>query len=601
MPLPSWPFSITPGDAPPAHADRLILWLARRQWRTLVGGMVFGVPWMLSIALTPAAIGQAVDAGIVAHDGAALIRWGLVILGLGVVSAVTTDLRHWFAVRNWLTASFRSGIAADGAVRRAGPALTRAVPVGEVITVFASDFARMGAVFDITARLAGAVVSFVVVAVILLHGSVLLGVIMLVGGPLLLASLALVIRPLHRRQAAQRAESGRLTSLGADTVAGLRVLRGIGGEETFLARYAAQSQRVRAAGNQLAGVQATLDGAQVLLPGIFVLVVTGVGAHLAVAGSISAGQLVAFYGYTAFLTMPLRTATEFVDKLIQTRVASRRIGRVLATTPDHEPVVGLDGRLAGPADHGPAAGRPLGARIGGDLVDPVSGVTVREGTLTALVSARPEETALVAARLGRAVPGRHGVTWGGVPLDDAPIAEVRRRIVVSESEPHLFSGPVRRELLPASPDPAQPDPAQPDRTAPARIAAALAVADAADVVDAIDDGLDGELEERGRSLSGGQRQRLALVRALLREPEVLVLVEPTSAVDAHTEARIAARLAAYRRGRTTVLVTASPLLLDHADAVVLLEDGRVAEVGRHHDLLQASRAYRRVVRRGEED
>ncbi len=335
----SW-FSVDPEDAPPAHPDRLILWLARRQWRTLLGGVAFGIPWMLTIALTPAAIGRAVDDGIVAKDGRALLLWAGVILGLGLSSAVTTDLRHYFAVRNWLAASYRSGLVADRAVRRSGPAVTREIPAGEVITVFAADFGRMGAVFDVFARFAGAVVSFVVVAVILLRGSMLLGLIMLVGGPVLLASLSLVIRPLQRRQNAQRSETGRLTALGADTVAGLRVLRGIGGEDTFLGRYAAQSQRVRAAGNRLAGVQATLDAAQVLLPGIFVVIVTGVGAHLAVDGRITAGQLVAFYGYTAFLTMPLRTATEFVDKLINTRVAARRVVRLLATTPDHPDLPG---------------------------------------------------------------------------------------------------------------------------------------------------------------------------------------------------------------------------------------------------------------------
>ncbi len=604
MPSTIPPYSVDPEDRPPAHADRLILWLARRQWRTLLAGVLVGGPWMLSIALVPAAIGRGVDEGIVGRDLGALLRWALVILGLGLTSAVTTDLRHWFAVRNWLTASYRSGIVADRAVRRTGPALTRQVPAGEVITVFATDFARMGSVFDVTARVAGAVLSFTVVAVILLRGSLLLGLIMLIGGPLLLASLSLVIRPLHRRQGAQRAETGRLTSLGADTVAGLRVLRGIGGEDTFLARYAAQSQRVRAAGNHLSGVQATLDAAQVLLPGLFVLVVTGVGAHLAVAGTITAGQLVAFYGYTAFLTMPLRTATEFVDKLIQTRVASRRIVRVLATEPDHEDRPGTapgaqPGDGTGQPAHGTGQPADGAGRPGGDLVDPASGLVVRPGRLTALVSARPEDSAQVAARLGRAVPGRHGVTFGGVPLDDLPISQVRRSIVVSESEPHLFSGPVRRELLaPDGADGRRPaEGAHDDR----RIAAALAVADADDVLDALDGGLDGELEERGRSLSGGQRQRLSLARALLREADVLVLVEPTSAVDAHTEARIATRLAQHRRGRTTVLVTASPLLLDQADEVALVEDGRVVATGRHHDLLRGNAAYRQVVLRGEED
>ncbi len=572
MPPEPWPYALEADATPPLHADRLLLWLARRQWRTLVAGAAFGIPWMLSIALVPAAIGRAIDDGLVARDGGALLLWSGVILLMGLVSAATTNLRHWFAVRNWLFASFRTAIVTDRAVRRTGPALTRDKPAGEVLTAYADDFWKIGMVFDVTARVAGAVVSFVVVSVILLRGSVPLGLVMLIGGPLLLASLSLVMRPLQKRQQVQREESGRLTALGADTVAGLRVLRGVGGEETFLARYAAQSGRVRAAGVRLAGVQAVLDAAQVLLPGTFVALVTGLGAHLAVRGDISAGQLVAFYGYTAFLTMPLRTATEFVNKLIRTRVAARRVVSILRATPDHVPGEGS---------------APLsGHARGGALVDPSSGAQVASGELTAIVSASPEDTSVIAHRLGRTVLGRHGVTWGEVALDDVPVGEVREAIVVSEADPHLFSGPLRRELGSTDDD---------------ALRRALHTADAADVIDSVEGGLDGVLEERGRALSGGQRQRLALARALLRDPDVLVLVEPTSAVDAHTEARIAERLVEHRRGSTTVVVTASPLMLDRADTVLLVEDGKVTTSGRHHDLVREHTAYRRVVLRGEGD
>ncbi len=190
------------------------------------------------------------------------------------------------------------------------------------------------------------------------------------------------------------------------------------------------------------------------------------------------------------------------------------------------------------------------------------------------------------------------MTLGSADLDALPIGEVRRRIVVSESEPHLFSGPLRRELLARADENGYAAPSPADE---ARLREVLTVADAADVLDALEGGLDGELEERGRTLSGGQRQRVSLARALLRDPETLVLVEPTSAVDAHTEARIAERLAAYRSGRTTVVVTASPLVLDRADVVHLVVDGRVVASGRHHDLLRASAAYRDVVLRGGED
>jgi ABC-type multidrug transport system fused ATPase/permease subunit len=595
MPTQPWPYALADDATPPLDADRLILWLVRRQWRTLVAGAAFGIPWMLSIALVPAAIGRAIDDGLLARDGRALLLWAAVILGMGLVSAATTNLRHWFAVTNWLLAAFRAAIVTERAVRRAGPALTRDKPAGEVLTAFANDFWKLGNAFDVSARMAGAIVSFAVVSVILLRGSVTLGLVMLLGGPLLLASLSFVMRPLQRRQQAQREESGRLTALGADTVSGLRVLRGVGGEENFLARYALQSGRVREAGVRLSGVQALLDASQVLLPGVFVVVVTGLGAHLAVAGEISAGQLVAFYGYTAFLTMPLRTATEFVNKVITARVMAGRLASLLAAQPDHPAFVPHWDRseVGAPSSGGSQWGTKADVASGGDLVDPASGARIESGRLTAIVSARPEESAAIATRLGRTTPGRHGVRWGESDLDDLPIEHVRARIVVSQSDPHLFSGPVRRELG-ADADAA----GSADDCA---LRAALHTADAADAVDSIDGGLDGVLEERGRSLSGGQRQRLALARALLRDPEVLVLIEPTSAVDAHTEARIAERIPKHRSGATTVIVTASPLVLDRADTVLVVEDGVVTTSGTHRELMHSTPAYRRIVLRAEED
>ena len=136
--------------------------------------------------------------------------------------------------------------------------------------------------------------------------------------------------------------------------------------------------------------------------------------------------------------------------------------------------------------------------------------------------------------------------------------------------------------------------------------AALRVAAADDVLDALPEGLDATVDEGGRAFSGGQRQRLALARTLLTDAEVLVLIDPTSAVDAHTEALVASRLRAARHddgsgsARTTVVTSASPLLLDHCDEVVFVRDGVVEARGTHRDLLADHPAYRDTVTRGED-
>jgi len=174
------------------------------------------------------------------------------------------------------------------------------------------------------------------------------------------------------------------------------------------------------------------------------------------------------------------------------------------------------------------------------------------------------------------------VRLGGVPLGALRREEVRRRIVVSDTGAQLFSGRLGDRL---------------DLTGSGNVARALTTTSSADIMESLPEGLDTEVDERGRSFSGGQRQRLVLARALALDPEVLVLVEPTSAVDAHTEARIASRLREHRAGRTTVVTTSSPLVLDAADVVTFLRHGQVAATGTHADLLDRVPEYRWVVTR----
>jgi ABC-type multidrug transport system fused ATPase/permease subunit len=570
MPLLTMPTPTEPDTRSPRH---YLLDLLRHQWRTILAGAVFGVVWMVSIALLPWGIGHCIDA-MTARDTGGLLRWAGVLFGLGALAAVAGGLRHWIAVRNWLTASFRAGAQVHEHALRSGAALTRALPTGDVVAVFTNDLMRIGGLYDVTARFTGAIATFVVIGSILLGMNTGIGLLVLVGGPLLLGSLTLIVRPLQRRQAAQREESGRLTVLGTDTVAGLRVLRGIGGEETFLRRYEAQSRSVRAAGWRVAGLQSALDSTQVLIPGAFVVVVTWAGAHAAVDGVLTAGQLVALFGYATFLSLPLMTVIEFFDRFVRARIGARKSLAILRVRGDHANAEG-------------SAALPAG---GGRLADPASGASFAPGRLTAVVSAVPEESAAILDRVGRlGPPADPGAELDGIRLVDLPVEDVRRLVVVSESDPRFFAGVLRDQLLGGR-----------EATA-AEVDAALHTASAHDAVDALPDGLEGTLEERARSLSGGQRQRLALARALLRDPEVLALIEPTSAVDAHTEARIARRLAEHRAGRTTIVATASPLVLDEVDSVLFVRDGVVVASGTHAELLARDPDYRRVVVRGGED
>jgi ABC-type multidrug transport system fused ATPase/permease subunit len=564
-----------PGQPDLRSPARYLLWTGRQQWRTLGVGVVFGVVWMVAQALVPAAIGRGLQEGVARQDLGAAGRWSLVVVALAMVQAVFGVLRHRVAVDNWLRASFRAMQLLGRHSSLVGVAIRRRLPTGEVVSAATNDALHIGSAFDVTARFAGAVVSYAVVAVILLSTSVTLGVVVLLGVPAMVLLLGPLLRPLQRRQAMQREVAGRLTALGADTVAGLRVLRGIGGEPAFLDRYRRRSAELHRAGVHVANPQATLDSAQVLLPGVFLVLVTRLSARLALAGTIDVGDVVAFYGYAFFLVIPIRTAVEAADKLTRSLVGARRIVAVLATRPE----------LVDPET--PSDEPPLQV----PLVDPLSGLTVEPGTLTGLVSADPDGSAEIALRLGRLVDD-DSTHLGGTPLATLPLATVRRRVMVSEAEPRLFTGLLRDEL-----DPWQ---LATDDSAYTR---ALHVAAAEDVLEALPDGLDAEVDEAGRGFSGGQRQSLALARAVLADPDVLVLVEPTSAVDAHTEVLVAERLRAARHAdgdRTTVVTTASPLVLDRCDDVAFVLAGRVVARGTHRDLLASHPGYRETVTRGEE-
>lgn len=563
-----------PGSPDLRSPVRYLIWLARKQRGLLGKGTLYGVVWMGSQMFVFGAVGKAIGVGVTGRSTSTLLFWVGVIVALGAVQAVSGRLRHRVAVTNWLTASYRTIQLVGHHAARTGSALPAAIPAGDVVNTVASDAMRIGGVYDVTARFAGAVVTWLAISVILLSTSLQLGLIVLVGLPLLMAVTVPMMRPLHSTQAVQREVVGKLTALAADTVAGLRILRGIGGEDVFLGRYKDRSEVVRLAGNRVAGPQALLESGQVLLPAVLVAAVTLLTARLAIGKPQDTATLISFYGYTAWLTMPLRTLIEGIVAATRGVVGARKVLAVLAVAP---------------ATTTPTTPTASPAR-GADLVDPHSGVCARGGRLTALVTETPEEAQAIADRLGRFTPPG-GSDWseatlGGVALRDLELDEVRRRVVVSEVEPRLFSGPLRDELSPHRP---ADDPT---------LLQAIDEASAADVLDALPDGLDTVVEERARSFSGGQRQRLVLARVLLLDPEFLVLVEPTSAVDTHTEGRIAARLREARGTNATVVATTSPLLLERADDVYFVAGGTVVAHGTHDELLERDAAYRSLILRG---
>lgn len=571
--MPHLPFQELP-VAEPGTPDtrtplRYLAWVARHQRLTLAFNALFGVGWMVSQALLWAAVGAAIDHGVIDRHESALFEWVAIVIALGLFQALCGALRHQLAVTNWMKAAYRTTQVIGHHVAHNGTAVSVEVNSGDVVNTVASDAMRIGGAFDVLARFSGAIAAWLVVSVILLSTSIQLGLVVLLGVPVLATLTSPLMRPLHTAQAAQRDAAGRLAALGADTVSGLRILRGVGGEEVFLSNYRRQSQLVRRAGVRIATPQAALESGQILLPAILTTIVTFLGALDVQRGVLTSGQLVAFFGYSTFLTTPLRTAIEYVISTTRAYVGAGRVARVLeARALLHEP----NSPLEWPDTFH-------------ELRDARSGVSLRRGQLVALVTETPAEASVLVDRLGHYVAVGSEVTLNETPISAYSLDETRRHILVSEVEPRLFSGELRDELDPHG---HHDDPT---------IRAALTRVSALDVLEALDAGLDAVLEERGRGFSGGQRQRLSLARVLLSRADILLLVEPTSAVDTHTEGRIARSFGELRHHRTTLIATTSPLLLDVVDEVLFVKDGRLLLRGTHDELTVASPEYRRVVLR----
>lgn len=325
---------VDPGVPDHRSAGRYLWWLARGQAGPLLRGIGWGVLWMIALALIPPAIGRAIDTGVAAWDIGALLTWSAVLLGLFGLQAVAGAMRHRRAVFCWLSAAYRTIQVVTRQATRLGAALSRRVGTGEVVSVGVTDVEHIGGALEIVIRGTASVVVIMVVIALMPAADLGAGLAALVGVPVILLVAAPLLGPYRRRTGRLRELVGELNTRATDIVAGLRVLRGVGGEELFAARYRDQSRRVRWAGVEAARTESMLAGAEVLLPGLLTVAVVWLGTRSALAGEMSPGELVTVYGYAVFPVLPMATLAEAADELTKGHVAASRVVAVLALDPE---------------------------------------------------------------------------------------------------------------------------------------------------------------------------------------------------------------------------------------------------------------------------
>ncbi len=555
-------------------AARYLLALVGRQKASIAWGVVSSSIWNTSQVIIPVAIGKAVDRGIAQGHDDDLVLWSLVILGLGLVRAVfgTAFYRQSVIIRT-VTGCLTAQMVTRH-VTALGASLPRAQNIGNLTATATADVATIGNGLRHVGRVLGSVVAVVVITVIMFTISFPLGLLTLVIVPAVVGLSGLLLRPLHRHQDEYRSQQGRLAGRAVDIAAGLRVLRGIGGERQFAKAFHSDSAKLRTADVQVARAEANLSAAEVFMPGLIAAIVTFTAAQFVLRQQVTIGQMVAFYAFAVFLTLPLHDIIEGANQITRALVSADRVTALLNTkAPDRS----TRGMIAGPLD-------------GAHLVDTVSGLGLPPSTLMAVACARSADAELLAHRLARFEESDGGdVRLGEVSLSSLPIPIVRSRVLLARNIDRFFAGSLRHEIAPSR------------AVAAEDVANALRIACATDIIAPLPDGLDTKMSGRGRSFSGGQLQRLRLVRALLAEADFTVLVDPTNAVDAYTEHSIGANLAAWHQSRqdsrTTVLFTTSPLLLRYAEQVAYVVDGRVVATGSHDELRQTYPEYRALMTR----
>ena len=458
-------------------------------------------------------------------------------------------------------------------------------PPGELMAKSTNDLnnIRMATGIGLVAAMDGLVLGTSAVG-FMLYISPLLTLLAVLPMPLIVVLTRVQSGRLHRRYQEVQEAFGDMTEQVREVFSGVGLIKAYAlmpGEEARLARAGRGYLDLNMG---LARLLALFFPLMMFFTSLSLAIVLGAGGWLTVAGRITTGDFVAFAAYLSLLTWPMM-ALGWVVSLIQRAKASLlRVEEVLSARPlVQDPP--QPRALAAKAELDLSV-RRLSFSYPGQAAPTLHDVNLEApaGQTTALVGRVGSGKSTLLALFSRLYDPPPGSVWlAGVDVLELGQAQLRALVVQVPQEAFLFSATVRANLLLGRP-----------QASPEQMWAALAAAELAAEVRELDKGLDTMLGEKAHTLSGGQRQRLALARALILDPPVLVLDDPLSAVDTDTEQRILHNLAGLRAGRTTVVVSHRLKSVAFAQRIYVLDQGRVVESGRHQELMQAGGVYQQM-------
>ena len=544
------------------------------QRRHLLPGTALLVAHQVCESIVPIVIGAVIDRAIGTGDTEALVRWLVALVVLFAVLSAAWFTNAVSTERACQGAEHDTRLRLVGRVVAATGGVERRFKVGKLVSIANTDAAEVGRLGDHVPGAIGAGAAVVVALAFLLAVDARLGLLILAGLPAVLAVEKRMADRLVDRWADEQEESSEAAAVATDLMAGLRVLKGLGAEQAAAGRYRRASRKSLAATLQAASAEAMANAVGMAVHGGFLALVALIAGRMAAGGSITIGEFVAVVGLTQFLTAPLETLGGTITSVAEARASANRVAKVL----DAPPAVADGWRRL----DGPVTGRLVLRGVSRGKLSHLD-LAAGPGDIIGLAVPDPDIAHEVVACLARdADPAAGTIEIDGIPFEDLELDSLRRAVVVSTHDATLFEGTLADNVLPYGEDAVPLD-------------SALEAAGAGSVAESLPEGPATNLGQRGRFLSGGQAQRVALARALAADAPVLVLHDPTTAVDSVTEQQVADGLVRMRDGRTTLVITTSPALLAACTRVVFVGRKGSRLYGTHSRLVTEAAEYRRAV------
>ena len=568
------------------------------QRRGLMVGMLIGLGWAIGRVTIPLLIQLGIDRGIGdgdsnAADPSGLWAWSLAILAAGLLSGVMLGLRRYTAFYNARLIETRLRDRIFAHIQRLHFSFHDANATGDLMSRANTDLQQFQNFITMVPMLTGSLVTVVAAAIIMVTIQPVLAVLALVGLPMVyLLGRAFSNRLFPEVSEVQR-RSADLASVVEEAVVGVRVVKGFGAEALQAQKLADAADGVYEPSMRALMIRSRFLPAMEIAPNLGLIIVLAYGGNLVLSGDMTIGQLVSFNIYVILLVQPLRTLGMAVTTGQRSAAAGVRVNDLLSTAPvivaPEEPA-SLPAR--GPSGRGRVEFQSVsfGYHPGMDQgVLQGFSLSIEPGESVALVGATGSGKTTVANLL----PRFYDVDDGAVLLDGVDIRtlrpqDLRRAVGLVFEETFLFSATIAENIAFADPN------------ASIALVRSAAAAAGADFIDDLPAGYETEVGERGFSLSGGQRQRLAIARAVLADPRVLILDDATSAVDPTKEHEIADALNEVMDRRTTIVIAHRAATVALADRVVLLDEGQVIDEGTHGELVERSPRYRQVLAAAEE-